>query len=175
MLISPILILILVAGLVTASITDVLRHRIPNWLTGALAIVGLAAATVDGSLGGFGTALGGLLAGGLILMPFYMAGAMGAGDVKLLGAAGTFLGPKVALLAGGLTLVTGAILAIVVLVLKVGSGLRYVPASAEPRTDQTGTGTTELMKHRFPYAAAISVGVLLALWERGVLGRLFNA
>ena len=77
------------AALVCASIggvTDFRSRRIPNWLTGPSALVGL---TLHLVLGGWRDAaaagLAGLLAGGLFLL-FFLAGGMGGGDVKLIAA-----------------------------------------------------------------------------------------
>lgn len=69
-------------------------RRIPNWLTIPASLVGLAANTLcwgwpgaKAALEGSGIALGALL-------PFVMARGLGAGDWKLMGALGAFLGPQ---------------------------------------------------------------------------------
>ena len=63
---------------------DVRSRRIPNWLTGSGVALGLL---LHGSLGGWrslaGAAIGALIAGTIFLV-FYLAGGMGAGDVKLI-------------------------------------------------------------------------------------------
>ncbi|MGB8888600.1 MAG: prepilin peptidase [Candidatus Korobacteraceae bacterium] len=68
------------------AICDVGTRRIPNWLTGSGMLAGLL---LHLRLGGWrsasGAALGGLLAGTIFLL-FYLAGGMGAGDVKLIAA-----------------------------------------------------------------------------------------
>ncbi|WP_395400072.1 prepilin peptidase [Pseudoduganella sp. UC29_106] len=64
-----------------------------------------------GSLGFVG-ALGGLGIGLLLLLPMYMLGVMGAGDVKLLAMAGIFLGPHEAVRAALTTMIAGGILAL---------------------------------------------------------------
>ncbi len=66
------------------AVSDIRTRRIPNWLTGGGMLVGLA---LHGWLGGWralGTAgAGGVIAGSIFLL-FYLAGGMGAGDVKLI-------------------------------------------------------------------------------------------
>ncbi len=83
----------LALGLVVAAITDVREGRIPNWLTGSLAVFGIGVNSLEYGLDGFLFGLGGLIMGLVCLIFFYLKGGMGAGDVKLLGAIGTILGP----------------------------------------------------------------------------------
>ena len=54
--------------------------------------MGLVLGAVASGLGGFLTALAGGLAGFVVFFGFFALRAMGAGDVKLMAAAGTFLG-----------------------------------------------------------------------------------
>jgi prepilin peptidase CpaA len=83
----------LALGLVVAAITDVREGRIPNWLTGSLAVFGIGVNSLAYGWDGFLFGLGGLIMGLVCLIFFYLKGGMGAGDVKLLGAIGTILGP----------------------------------------------------------------------------------
>jgi prepilin peptidase CpaA len=65
------------------SVTDVREHRIPNYVTGTAAIAGLVLHAIFGGWRGLGdSALAGAIAGGIFLI-FFLAGGMGAGDVKL--------------------------------------------------------------------------------------------
>ena len=90
---SSFLLIGLALGLVVASITDVREGRIPNWLTGSLAVFGIGVNSLEYGWDGFLFSLGGLIMGLVCLIFFYLKGGMGAGDVKLLGAIGTILGP----------------------------------------------------------------------------------
>ncbi|HSF09466.1 MAG TPA: A24 family peptidase [Nitrospirales bacterium] len=83
----------LALGLVVAAVTDVRDSRIPNWLTFSLAAFGFGVQSWEHGWDGFLFSLGGLGVGLACLMFFYIKGGMGAGDVKLLGAIGTILGP----------------------------------------------------------------------------------
>lgn len=105
---NTIKLLILFAILMAAVWSDVVRRKIPNHLVVAGALIGFAAsATAEGI--GVAQAAGGLALGFVFLLPLYALRALGAGDVKLMAAAGTFLGIKgvivavlAAFLAGGL-------------------------------------------------------------------------
>ncbi len=73
-------------------------RRIPNWLTGSGLIVGLVANTVASGWSGTKVALEGAGLGLVLLLPFVLLRGLGAGDWKLIGALGAFLGPKKILL-----------------------------------------------------------------------------
>ena len=55
--------------------------------------------------------LAGLLLGGALFLPFYIARGMGAGDVKLMAAVGAFLGPYHALAATIVVALLGGVIA----------------------------------------------------------------
>jgi prepilin peptidase CpaA len=74
------------------SVTDVRQRRIPNLITGPAMVAGLMLHTLYGGWRGLGDAtLAGLIAGGIFLI-FFLAGGMGAGDVKLMTAVGCIAG-----------------------------------------------------------------------------------
>lgn len=106
----------LVLTVAFAAAFDVGTRRIPNYVTvGGFAValvVRMATAGVgaDGLLGGL---LGALLAF-LLTFPLFMLKGMGGGDVKLLTAAGAFLGPYRTFIALLATALVGGVLAIVV-------------------------------------------------------------
>jgi prepilin peptidase CpaA len=77
---------------ITGGIHDLLTRRIPNWLTIPAIILGLVAQFwYLGFTGLFSSFLGTLLGFGLFF-PIYYLGYMGAGDVKLLMAIGSWVG-----------------------------------------------------------------------------------
>jgi Flp pilus assembly protein protease CpaA len=97
----------LVLMLAAAVAGDLHTRRISN----RLVLLGLAAASLLHGLGWVAPALaspqdalayglGGLAVGALILLPGYLLGRTGGGDVKLLAVAGAFLGPAGAAMAG---------------------------------------------------------------------------
>lgn len=79
--------------LVCAAIADLGWRRIPNRLILAAMAVGLIAQAGHGGWLGAFFSLAGIAIGLGLLLPVYAMGGMGAGDVKLLGAVGAFLGP----------------------------------------------------------------------------------
>ncbi|MDH5585638.1 MAG: A24 family peptidase [Nitrospirota bacterium] len=90
---SSLLLFGLAIGLLVAAVIDVRKGRIPNWLTFSLAAFGMGVHSWIHGLEGFVFSLEGLGVGFVCLIFFYIKGGMGAGDVKLLAAIGTILGP----------------------------------------------------------------------------------
>ena len=77
-----------------ASYTDVTRQKIPNKLTFPAMAVGIVYHVLVHGYQGLIFSLTGLAAGFALLILFYVLGGMGAGDVKLMAAAGAVLGAK---------------------------------------------------------------------------------
>lgn len=74
------------------SVHDLRERRIPNWLTGLGTVAGLSLHTAAGGWHGLEVSVfAGLLAGGISLI-FWVAGGLGAGDVKLMTAIGCLAG-----------------------------------------------------------------------------------
>ncbi len=82
-----------VALALVAGVMDWRSRRIPNWLTVPGFFVGLIANTVFSSWSGAKSSLLGAGLGLLLLLPFVLIRSLGAGDWKLVGALGAFLGP----------------------------------------------------------------------------------
>jgi prepilin peptidase CpaA len=80
---------------VLAGWTDWRSRRIPNWLTVPGLLIGIAANTAIGGWGGLKSSLLGAGLGLLLLLPFVFIRSLGAGDWKLAGALGAFVGPGV--------------------------------------------------------------------------------
>jgi prepilin peptidase CpaA len=91
---------------------DLKYKKIPNWLTFAAMIIGLAFHIVAVGLPGLIFSFSGLLTGLSILLIFYLMGGMGAGDVKLMGGVGAFLGAKGVFYAFLATSIVGGLYAI---------------------------------------------------------------
>jgi len=166
---------VLLLGLLLRAVwTDIQSRRISNGLVliGLLAGFALQALVTPGAglfanpFGGLGllSATGGMLTGLGMLLPMYAMGAMGAGDVKLMGMIGAFLGPQDAVGAMLASAIAGGVLAITVALhqrhlgkvlgnvreLLMGGVLR-VPGNWKLSESAYATG-------KLPYAVAIATG-----------------
>ena len=139
---------------------DLLEHRISNLLILAALVAGLSIHSLLGGLDGFVHALAGAGIGLVCLLPLYLGKGMGAGDVKLMAAAGALLGPFNAFVAAVLTLMFGAVLAVAILVWRMIE-VRQATAGAPD--------LSQVRKERFPYAVAIGLGAIATMWLRGML------
>jgi len=170
--------LLLVALLlaIVAAILDLQRHRIPNWLTYPGIALGFVLRGALLGWKGLATALAGLLLAGGVMFVFFMVRAMGAGDVKIMAAIGSIVGPRhagIVLLATG---ICGGILAIAYALYRrrmmstlknVGSVLRFhawAGVQAHPELNLDNPSAL-----RMPYGLAIALGTLYAfttvLWR----------
>jgi prepilin peptidase CpaA len=130
----------------------------------AVALLGVTLAALGLSGHSLMAALGGLVVGLLLMLPGHLIGATGAGDVKLLAAIGTLLGPSGILVAFIYTAIAGGVLALIVAV------RRRVLRESVARTAalvRTGGGNMAAIEdtsknNRFAYAPAIAIGALAA-------------
>ena len=74
-----------------ATIVDIRTRRIPNLLTATMAVMGLGLAGAGVSGLTVWAAAAGLVLGLAVMLPGHLLGATGAGDVKLMAAAGALL------------------------------------------------------------------------------------
>lgn len=169
---------ILSALLLLAVFVDVRSRRIPNALvlTGiAVAFVAHAALVSTGltSLAGptWWAPLAGLLTGLATLMPLYLLRATGAGDVKLMGMVGAFIGVQPVLTATLYTLLAGGLLSLVFMLgrgvaAQALSNVRFLLTDWGVRAN-TGQGIRlaplQTTAARLPYAVAIALGTGAAL------------
>jgi prepilin peptidase CpaA len=128
--------------------------------------------SIFGGLSGLLAAFIGTAVGLVCLLPLYLVKGMAAGDVKLMGAAGTLLGPVNAFVAAALALVFGAVLAVAIVLWRLVESRAALSDSQSGHGMALGTGPTTMSivrKERFPYAVAIALGVIVTLWVRGAL------
>jgi prepilin peptidase CpaA len=150
-------------GMGAAAVIDLRTRRIPNILTATLAAIGIGLAAAGLGRVGLGAALLGCLLGLAFMMPGHIFGATGAGDVKLLAAAGALLGPKDTIYAFLYTAIAGGVLALVVAVARrrlsqtLESTSRLVSGSELARTEIESTSSD----NRGADAPAIAIGVVL--------------
>lgn len=159
--------LLLLSGiLATAVYSDLRWHRIPNWLSLLGLVAGLALQTLANGAHGMVSGLLGAGVGLACFAPFYLLRAMGAGDVKLLAAVGSFMGPEGAFYAAMCSLLAGGAGAIGYVLWRVvraaistlvQEGLAAVGASA-----LVAAGIAR--RDRLPFALPIAVGGMAAWW-----------
>jgi Flp pilus assembly protein protease CpaA len=170
-----------------AAITDVRSGRIPNALTLPLWLTGVGAAAYFGGLGRFGEAVGAsvLLASPYILL--FIVGHGGAGDAKMMGALGAWLGLRHGVVVLVSVAITGMILAVLKIlahsrrrtvvtdalaslyVLMVELCSRYGGLSPSKHDGERPTRTSDAVT--IPYGIAICIGVCISgvglwIWSR---------
>jgi prepilin peptidase CpaA len=169
------LILLLSAILVVAAVQDLRLQKIPNLLTYPTMVIGLACHGMTSGLDGLLFSAGGLALGtGIFILP-YLMGVMGAGDAKLMGAAGAVLGLKGVFIAFLLTAIVGGVYALIVLFISHRKG--SFPGLATTLKTFVFTGQFIRMpvaenekKPRLCYGVAIASGTLLYIFFWHVLG-----
>lgn len=116
MIISDTNILMLLATLLTIAVVNDLRfQKIPNILTFPAIVVAIAYHSWFSGLEGFLFSIEGIGLGMAVFIAFHLFGGMGAGDVKLMGAVGGFLGPKGVFIAFLFTAFIGGIYSLAIL------------------------------------------------------------
>jgi prepilin peptidase CpaA len=156
--------IVVAAAAITAAVIDVRIRRVPNVLNGGIALVGLGLAAMGLGRVGIWLAVAGCLVGLALMLPGYVIGAMGGGDVKLLAAVGTLLGPGATLRAFVASAIAGGLIAIFVAWRRgrfaaTVAGAAALVTSAGCRIDEISDTRRD---NRFAYAPAIAVGVIVA-------------
>jgi len=177
--ISPIQWGVAIGASLAAAIWDIRTTLIPNWLTGPAVGAGLIYAACNGGLSGFGAAVGACV---LVASPYvvlFLLGRGGAGDAKLMGALGAWLG-----IAGGLialccvavvgaafaalrvlahperrTLCSGLVSSIHMYVIALMWGRQGLAILRTEPQEQAGFNSQQVT---IPYGVAILIGVCLA-------------
>lgn len=164
--------------LAVAVATDLKTHRIPNMVLLTALVLAVLLRTSSGGIDGLTVAVSGLVIGLAMLAPLYLIGGMAAGDVKLLGVVGSFLGPWATVVAGLATMMAGALFGIAFIVwhrvrptLDSHTAQIISPLDTGLRTESASSPTvrSENSITYIPYAPAIAVGTLAALWYLGNL------
>ena len=122
-----------------------------------LAATGLSAVSLGGAAFGF-------VLGLALMLPGHMLGATGAGDVKLMAAIGTLVGPGIVVNAFLFTAVAGGMLAVVVALRRrrlsatlAGTARMIAAPTGAQQEIRSATASS-----RFAYGPAIAVGSVLA-------------
>jgi prepilin peptidase CpaA len=165
MLLTVVIVLVLLAAVI-----DWRTRRIPNLLTLGGAMAGFALQATFYGIEGIQNALSGWAIGSVLFIPGYALRQTGAGDVKLMGATGTFLGPATALLASLCSILVGMIASLALVLYSKGTGPWKRYSNMIRGLFTTGKVVCvapqpgEVLARSFPYAPAIAAGTLFALW-----------
>jgi prepilin peptidase CpaA len=162
--------LLLVSLVVFCSATDLSMRRIPNSVLFATLMTALFLNSFVDGPEGLIDSVAGLALGIVVLMPFYLLGRMGAGDVKLLGVVGSILGPWGAVVAGLATMMAGGVLALVYVLWLVAKRLVVAEVAQfvhwkddkSPERD-CPVALDKARAAEIPYAIAIAIGAIAAL------------
>jgi prepilin peptidase CpaA len=148
-----------------AGFTDWRSRRIPNWLTVCGLVLGILVNSVTrGWLGAKDSLLGAGL-GLVILLPFVLMRSLGAGDWKLVGALGAFLGPSRLITVLFATVLVAGLMALILVIWKrrLGQTLRNIfrmlaaVFSFHLPGPEVSLDNPEALKVPFGVAAAIAV------------------
>ena len=139
---------------IAASVEDLIRRQVSNWIPVVALIAGLVIHFVERGWPGVWSASLGALCGFGVFLVFYMLGGMGGGDVKLMAGFGALLGGagrlfEAAIWTGGV----GAVIALCVL------AYRFL-------SSRLSAGDAQGRDRFIPYAPAITLGVWLELVAR---------
>ncbi len=155
--------------LTVASVMDIRDRRVPNWITFPAMVTGLLYHFQASGPEGLLFSLEGLLLGFCLFLPFYLAGGMGAGDVKLLAAVGALLGPAGVFWACVCTAVVGGMYATLLLV---STWYRSTPCLQYKERVRTFIWTRNIADLKLDrtkkmpvlcYGVAIAIGTFLSL------------
>jgi prepilin peptidase CpaA len=150
-----------------AAVVDVLQHRIPNWLTYSGILAGFALRSLYFRWNGLAGAVTGSLVAGGIMLVFYIVRAMGAGDVKLMAAIGSLVGPSQGIRVLVATTIFGGVLGLAYAVYRrragitlknVGSVLRFHSWGGLHAHPELNLDNPSAL--RMPYGLAIAAGTL---------------
>lgn len=146
---------------------DVRYRRIPNMLVLTALIAGLTINTVFGGWQGLGNSALGLGVAFIPMLLLHIFGAMGAGDVKLMGAVGSILGVALMPVTLVLVVMVGGALAILT-TLRAGTmfttlhGVLRIFVGILPGWEMPRFAMAHDRRHTIPYGVAIMVGSLIS-------------
>lgn len=151
-----------------ATISDVASRRIPNAIPAIIAtvffIASIAAPDRVDIIGGMWVAVSVFA----VCFLGFLAGKVGAGDVKLLAAMALWAGPAAALDFLLITGLAGGALALMYLLPEISYAMTWVRVAAERRAPNLAAvmGAGKNIKEGLPYGVAIAIGGGYVMWSR---------
>ncbi len=160
--------------LLVGCVSDIRTRKIPNELVATILVSGWLFALYSPNIArALAMSVAGTALGFAIWIGFYLAGAIGAGDVKFFAAAGAWLGPGATWRAALIAAVVGGILAVAYLLMerRLGAVLRRMALAATSGSIATlpERSIDPSAKARpLPYGVALAIGALVAAWVPGL-------
>jgi len=146
---------------------DVKYRRIPNMVVLSALVAGLVINTMVGGLPGLGNSALGFAVAFIPMLLLHIFGAMGAGDVKLMGAVGSILGVGLMPVTLVLVVMVGGVLAVFT-TLRAGTmfstlhGVLRIFVGILPGWEMPRFAMAPDRRHTIPYGVAIMVGSLIS-------------
>jgi len=169
---ATVLLSLFFVALIYSAYTDLTRGKIYNWVTYPAILLGFLFRFLSNGPTGFFSALLGAFLGFIFLFSFFMAGGIGAGDVKLITAIGAFGGWFFLLWALYYTAIVGGFVAIFLLLVKgqLGSGLKRTLLFLKNIFLPSGKKVvlTDEKYPSVPYGAVIVIGTYLTFFLIGI-------
>jgi prepilin peptidase CpaA len=164
MSVTTVSIALTLAGCIVASFFDVRQRRIPNWLTGTIAVAAIAVHAFGG-LRGLGVSLAVMailtVAGSLV----YSRGGIGGGDIKLAIAASALLSFPLCVPFLLYTAIGGGVLAVAFLAAR---GKTQVISRTVLMAAMGAPGLPPKKAETMPYAVAFAFGAILVALSQSV-------
>lgn len=166
------------AFLLIAVVCDLRWRKIPNKLVVIALFLGFCIRVYDFGWLGFANAALGSLTGFGLFLPFYFLSILGAGDVKFMAAAGTFLNPTQVLLASIIGITLNGLIGLTIIVLSGDLPRTFRRYMAMLTTFATlrkphyiAPAPGEAAGRKMPYAIGLSVGVAAVSFDSGTFLR----
>jgi prepilin peptidase CpaA len=150
-----------------AGYTDYRWRRIPNWLTVSGFLLGIVVNSMARGWPGAKDSLLGAGLGLLILLPFVLVRSLGAGDWKLIGALGAFLGPQHLITVLFATLLIAGVMALILVIWRKRFGQtfrnigRMLAAMATLRLPGQEMSLDNPQSLKIPFGVAVAIAVVL--------------
>jgi prepilin peptidase CpaA len=162
--------IILVSGLLISSITDLMTRKVLNLIVFPMTAFAVLHFGLTNGWSGFWFSIAGLLTGVALLIIPYLLGGIGAGDVKLLGMVGSFVGYKLVFASFLYMGLVGGLMALFVLVQK--NGFRTILMQLYLFIIQKDKESFRQLcrtspSYTLPYAVAIALGTFFAFMAGG--------
>jgi prepilin peptidase CpaA len=163
---------VLIVSLIACAF-DMRTRRIPNLLTFGSAVAAWLFFLAQGGPSALAWSAAGWLVGVLLFFPFFALGGMGAGDVKLLGGLGAWLGPVGVFYLAFYTAVAGGLMALILVLARgylrnlftnIWLLLTHWRVNGLTRHPELSLETSR--GPRLAYAIPIAVGTLATVWWR---------